>query len=117
MYASLLLLFLISMQKSVQISGDHDFALEEVKETIREIPFLCALPKPANFPLRWAGEDSAQTGRLVCASELATRGSAWLVSATVFIADDERMSYNVKNLLGLQTRKASLEQVMNEILF
>ncbi len=59
------------------------------------------------------GEDEGK--KLYAPSELYTRDSAPLVSATAHIVDDERMSVKVKDLLGLRTKGVSLEQVLAAI--
>ena len=82
-------------------------------EMLMNVKLLCVLPKPVDFPLRWAGDDHAD--QLMSASDLFTADCRYLVSTTCCIVDDSGLSAQVRRFLRVGNNQVSLQHVMTQL--
>ena len=94
---------------------------EELKQMVRaaqeriiQIPFLPLLRRPTNFPVAWKNEEYGPT-TLLPPNVLYSRKQHYLVSAMQPIADDQHIKKEVREFLGLVSRKPSLDDVLGQI--
>lgn len=86
---------------------------DQYLETLMNVKLLCVLPKPADFPLLWAGDDHVD--ELMCVSDLFTVDYQYFVSATCCIVDQSGLSSQVCDFLQLGNNRPSLEHVMTQL--
>jgi len=103
-----LLLFIDQLLLRSPKSGCDQFL-----ETLMNVKLFCALPKPADFPLHWAGDERAD--ELMCASDLFTADCQYLVSATCCIVDETGLSAQVRKFLQLGNNRPTLQHVMTQL--
>ena len=84
------------------------------QERIVQIPFLPLLRRPSNFPVAWKNEEYSPT-TLLPPNVLYSHEKHYLVSAMHPIADDQHMKKEVREFLGLVSKKPSLDVVLGQI--
>ena len=84
------------------------------QERIVQIPFLPLLRRPRNFSVAWKNEEYCPT-TLLPPNVLYSHEQHYLVSAMHPIADDQHMKKEVRDFLGLVSKKPSLNDVLGQI--
>ena len=104
----------LTQEKTVKTSAGFSSAALEAQERIQEMEMLPIANKPKHFPLNWAGEQY-RAGTLLSPDVSYPKTSFYLLSSTQPLVEDQYMSDQVKDFLGLSTKEIPLEHVLVQL--